>query len=113
MLARRTFAATDDILLEVTLDGHVVGEEFRAKASAPIKIIAKAPDLIQRVDVIKDGKYIYTKEPKSREFRGEFLDQSVKPGSCYYYVRVIQRDPDNPDGDPEMAWASPFFVTYE
>jgi len=28
-------------------------------------------------------------------------------------VRVFQRDPEAPDGDPEIAWASPFFVNYQ
>lgn len=34
-------------------------------------------------------------------------------GSTYYYIGVFQRDPENPDGDPEIAWSSPFFVTYD
>ena len=28
-------------------------------------------------------------------------------------VRGFQRDPDAPQGDPEVAWASPFFVDYQ
>ena len=42
-----------------------------------------------------------------------YRDSSPTAGDSYYYVRVFQRDPDNPTGDPEIAWASPFFVKYE
>jgi hypothetical protein len=36
----------------------------------------------------------------------------AEAGEWRHYVRVSQRGPENPDGDAEMAWASPFFVTY-
>jgi hypothetical protein len=39
-------------------------------------------------------------------------DSDIKSGKSYYYIRVFQRDPENPDGDPEIAWISPFYVTY-
>jgi len=115
LYARRTFAASDEIVLKVTAGEHAVGEEFTADADSPVNLVieAKAPDTILRVDVVKDGKYIWTRNPKSREFRAEFRDTDVKKGECYYYVRLFQRDPEAPEGDPEMAWSSPFFVKYE
>ena len=64
------------------------------------------------VDVIKDGNYVYTTEPNSRQCRFTFRDMDVVAGENYYYVRVIQRDPEAPAGDPEIAWASPFFVEF-
>jgi hypothetical protein len=115
MLARRTFAASDEIILQVTADNHAAGESFTAKTSAPpvLNINVTAPDTIVRVDVVKDGKYIYTTNPNERSARLQFRDMDAKAGKTYYYVRVFQRDPENPDGDPEIAWSSPFFVTYE
>ena len=41
------------------------------------------------------------------------IEQKPLGGSCWYYIRVMQRDVEAPDGDPEMAWSSPFFVTIE
>ena len=40
-------------------------------------------------------------------------DNDIKPGKCYYYLRVFQSDTENPEGDPEIGWASPFYVTYQ
>jgi len=70
------------------------------------------PDEILRVDVVKDGKYVYTTRPSGRNARISYRDNGAQPGKSYYYVRVFERDTDEPDGDPEIAWSSPFYVTY-
>ena len=68
---------------------------------------------ILRVDVVKDGKYIYTTRPNSRTATLRYQDADIHPGKSYYYVRVFERDTDAPEGDPEIAWGSPFYVTYQ
>ena len=47
-----------------------------------------------------------------KSFKAVFRDFDVSPGKAYYYVRVFQRDTEAPEGDPEIAWTSPMFVTY-
>jgi hypothetical protein len=115
MYARRTYAASDEIILKATAAGHMVGEEFTAPVSAPPLIEAsfQAVDEILRIDVVKDGKYVYTTRPGGRTATIRYRDNAPHPGRSYYYVRVFQRDPDAPDGDPEIAWGSPFYVTYK
>jgi len=115
LLARRTFAASDDIILDVSMGNHRLGEEFHIKASqAPrINVYVKAPNDILRIDIVKNGKFIYTTRPTGREARFTYVDNDAQAGPCYYYVRVIQRDIEAPADDPEMAWGSPFFVVYE
>ena len=115
MYARRTYAASDEIILKVTADGHMVGEEFNLPAARPplIQASIEAPDTILRVDVVKDGKYVYTTRPVSRTATIRYRDTDIHPGKSYYYVRVFERDTDQPDGDPEIAWGSPFYITYQ
>lgn len=123
MLARRTFGSSDEIVMRISAQDpsadppreYPAGAQFAAKAASPIrlKIDAAAPDVIRRVDVVRDGRYVYTAEPDTREFQFTFQEMNVDKGQNYYYVRVIQRDPEDPLGDPEIGWASPFFVTYE
>jgi hypothetical protein len=114
MYDRRTYAGTDEIILKVNAGGRMPGEEWSEPVSRPIRIDARveAPDHILRIDVVKDGKFVYTARPNARTARLQFRDTEVKPGRSYYYVRVFQRDTENPGGDPEIAWASPFYVTY-
>jgi len=116
MLARRTYAASDEIFLRVGVgENHTMGEIFEANADnpPPIRIRIEAPDVIRRVDVVRNGKYIWTKNPKSKTFEAEFNDKAVECGKAYYYVRVFQRDPEAPDGDPEIAWSSPVFINFK
>jgi len=115
MLARRTYAGSDEIIVKATADGHMVGEQFIAAVGKAPRINAQiaAPDTILRVDVIKDGKYIFTTRPDSRSTTLHFQDRDAKPGKTYYYIRVFQTDTENPTGDPEVAWTSPWFVTYQ
>lgn len=114
MYARRTYAATDEIILKVTAGGHMPGEEFDFPAGQPplIEAAVEAPDRLLRMDVVKDGKYVYTARPEGRSATLRYRDNDARPGKAYYYVRVFQRDPEAPDGDPEIAWGSPFYVTY-
>ena len=53
-----------------------------------------------------------SRRPNARTATINFQDTGAEPGRTYYYVRVFQRDPENPAGDPEIAWASPFYVMY-
>jgi hypothetical protein len=115
MYDRRTYAASDEIIIKVTADSHMPGVEFTAPVAKPPVIQASiaAPDTIMRIDVIKDGKYVFTTRPNSRTASVRYVDKDIKPGKCYYYLRVFQRDTENPNGDPEIGWASPFYVTYQ
>ncbi len=114
MYARHTYAASDEMIIKTTADGHMPGDEFDSSAGAPlIQASIAAPDTILRVDVVKDGKYVYTMRPEARTASLSFRDMDVKPGRSYYYIRVFQRDTEKPTGDPEVAWTSPWYVTYK
>ena len=110
MRDRRTFAASDDMILDCRLGDHPMGTEFKLTDAPRISIDVSARNTIRRVDVIRDGEVIYTAEPAAPTWNGTFEDNDAPAASGYYYVRVIQEDVEQPDGDPEMAWGSPFFV---
>ena len=115
MLARRTFAASDEIVVRATADGHMVGDEVHASVESPpeIAVEVEAQDEILRIDVVKNGEYVYTQRPGTTSASILYRDSEAAPGESYYYLRVFQRDPEEPAGDPEIAWTSPFFVTYQ
>ena len=114
MYQRHTYAASDEIIVKATADGHMPGEEFDSSGRAPLlQASIAAPDTILRVDVVKDGKYIYTTKPDARSASLSFRDMDAKAGKSYYYLRIFQRDTEKPDGDPEVAWTSPWYVTYK
>ena len=115
MLARRTYAASDEIIMKATAGGHMAGEEFAMAAGSGPRIEAQidAPNTIVRMDVVKDGKYVYTTRPGTRSATLQYQDREGKAGKSYYYLRVFQTDTQSPEGDPQVAWTSPWFVTYK
>jgi hypothetical protein len=103
---RHLYAATDNILADVSSGDHMMGDQF-STASAPtlhVKFTGTAP--FAKVLVVKDGKYVYTVEPKTAQVDFSWRDMAPAPGKMsYYYVRGEQ---DN----GELVWASPMWITY-
>jgi hypothetical protein len=104
---RHCYGATDNILLVVRSDQHLMGDIFTTGKQPRLSIEAVGGEPISRVSVIRDNKYVHTAEPNAAEVRFDFTDVNVKPGEThYYYVRVEQ-------SDGNLAWASPMWITYQ
>ena len=103
---RHCYAATDNILLDVRIGDHLMGDEFDADGPVRLKVMAHGTKPITRVDVIKDFKYAYSTNPDKPRVEFEWLDEETRgPGLSWYYVRAIQ-------DDGELAWGSPFWVHF-
>jgi hypothetical protein len=106
---RRTYAATDNIILDITYAGsdgeHLMGESFESKTPVQIQSKIIGTGEILQVDIIKNNAIVKTYKPGSSEFNFTYTD-SAGAGQCYYYVRVIQKN-------GEMAWGSPAWISYE
>ena len=104
--ARRTYAATDNIIVDFQSGGHAMGEEFTTTEPPRIDVRIIGTGEIQQVDIIKDNTFIYTAHPDVSEVTFTYTDADIEPGTHYYYVRVIQQDNN-------MAWGSPIWVNYK
>jgi len=102
---RHTYGATDNIILDVRMGPHFMGDEFRLTSALPMKIKVRGTRAIARVDIIKDSEVIYSTSPNKRDVEFEFTDKGPVTGKHYYYVRVLQ-------DDEMIAWSSPMFVNY-
>ncbi len=101
--ARRTYGATENILLEFSMGGHFMGEEFSARQVPEIKLRVRGAGTLSKVSVIRGGKYLAQFTPGSREYAATYRDTTSPAGSQYYYVRVEQTDGN-------LAWSSPIWV---
>ena len=104
LYARRTYAATENIIVDFQCQGHAMGEELETTQTPRLEIGVIGTTKIKQLDIIKNNKIVYTAHPDVQELSMTYTDQAAEPGESYYYVRVIQDD-DN------MAWASPIWVT--
>ncbi len=101
--ARHCYGTTAaKIFLDVRVNGRLMGEKIAepAGATVEVKIAARCPADIERIEVCRNNRFIYTKKPEGREAAFTFLDREPVDGRSYYYVRVVQKD-------EELAWSSP------
>ncbi len=101
---RRTYGATDNIVLDFRMGGAFQGEAIAAAEPQRIRVRARGTDAIAAIHLIRDASYIYKTEPGRPEVEFEFLDAQAGPGEHWYYVRVEQ-------ADGELAWSSPIWIT--
>jgi len=103
---RHSYAATDNIVLDVRMGTNLMGDEVRTgKPSLDVVVHGTSP--LDRVEVLRDGEVLFAHRPDkdSAEARFHWDDAAPKKGEkvSYYYVRVVQKD-------GQMAWASPIWV---
>ncbi len=103
---RHTYGAMDNIIVDVRMGRHFMGDEFALGKAEPLRVKLRGTRLIARVDVIKDSQVIYSTQPKQQDVAFEFRDTGDVSGRHYYYVRVQQED-------EMLAWSSPIFVNYK
>ena len=104
---RHTYGATDNIILDVRMGDHFMGDRFRASEPLPIRVKVRGTAGLDRVHIIRDGRVIHTHRPSAQEADFQFTDaDSAGNGSSrYYYVRVEQTD-------GQVAWGSPIWVDF-
>jgi hypothetical protein len=107
MKARHTYAATDNIILDVRIGEHIMGDAFETTERPVLRVQAIGTRAIGKVVLIKNNQFIHTTEPGTKEVDFEYRDATAKKGDgeSYYYVRIEQ-------SDGSLAWSSPIWVTY-
>jgi hypothetical protein len=106
---RHCYGATDNIILDVRMGEHLMGDEVMLKRNGPkpptvtltVQVHGTAP--LARVDVIKDFSFVYATESSDPSIRFDWTDPDPRAGLSWYYVRVLQTD-------GQIAWGSPIWV---
>jgi hypothetical protein len=122
---RKCYATTGTrILLWIEINGYMMGSIVKRKTSETnsrkIKVWVLGTSEIERIDIVRNNKDIYTYRAQKESAEFSYTDteklQAVPGPECakknswknntgksvYYYVRVIQKD-------REMAWSSPIW----
>jgi hypothetical protein len=102
MRARHAYAATDNIVLDVRAEGHMMGDEFKFAGQPRFHVTVKGTDTIAQVDIVRNNDFVYSRKPMTKDVDLEWQD--LGSGSAYYYVRVIELDGN-------LAWSSPVWIT--
>ncbi|MCH5376133.1 MAG: CehA/McbA family metallohydrolase [Planctomycetes bacterium] len=96
------------VFLDVRVNDHLMGEKVTEAAGGPVtvQISARCPGDIDRIEICRNNRFIYTHQPEGREAELKYVDMDPEEGRSYYYVRVIQKD-------EEIAWSSPVWFGAE
>ena len=100
---RRTYGATDNILLEYRMNEHFMGDAFSSEAVPPLAIYAMGTSEIAAIEVVRNGEIVFSGRPGQRDLALTFTDSDPPPGDLYYYVRIVQ-------DDRGIAWGSPIWI---
>ena len=103
MRARRTYAATDKILLDVRVGDAFMGEEAEVIGKPVIKIRVRGTADINEIEIIKNAEVLWRTSPGKRDVEIEYRDQEYSGEAAWYYVRIRQTD-------DAIAWGSPIWV---
>jgi hypothetical protein len=101
MRARHAYAATDNIVLDVRAEGHMMGEEFQFSGQPRFHVTIKGTDKVAQVDIVRNNEFVYTQKPMTKDVEFDYQDKAA--GAANYYVRVMQLDGN-------LAWSSPIWI---
>lgn len=102
--ARRTYAATDRIGLDVRIGEALMGEETNVggnNVEVSIRALGTAP--ITDIEIVRSGRIIELIRPGTRDVEKAYTDTAPLAGRSYYYIRLKQ---DN----GAIAWSSPIWI---
>jgi len=102
---RRCYGTTNArIIVGFRVNDRFMGEECFSEEPTRIRAEIHGTDVLDRVEIIRDGRIIHSVSPGKEDVEIEYEDDMPVLGTCFYYVRVLQRD-------EHMAWSSPVWVT--
>ena len=110
---RHCYATTGArVILHFSLNGEEMGQEIQCTGAPLLKIRAAAPGKIEKLEIISEGKTVYSMEPQSRMVETSW--QSPELVSSYYYVRLtlapLEFAESGMRNRQQFAWSSPVFV---
>ena len=105
---RHAYGATDNIVLEFRASAggaeHIMGDAFAASASPRFAVKVTGTATIKQVDVIKNGKFIYTSRPGEKQAQFELTGSRIRRRR----ELVLRAGDCRQDG--QMAWSSPMWI---
>lgn len=101
--ARRAFAATDNLIVDLRSGSHFMGAGFAHSGKPVLEAHVAGTAPLAAVAVIKNNRVAYSAQGNGPAISFRYLDEAAEPGESFYYLRVEQRD-------GQIAWSSPLWI---
>ncbi len=103
MRARRSYAATDNILVDFRAGERLQGESCSLPQPPRFEIRVEGTAPVSQIEVIRNNRYVFRAQPRKPLVALTYQDREPLRGETYYYIRVQQVD-------GQIAWSSPIWV---
>ncbi len=100
---RRTYGATDNILVDFRANDRLMGEEFSTGDRRRLTLNVTGTSRIAQIDLVRNNEYVYSSKPDKETLEVEYIDSDPAGDVNLYYFRVLQ-------ADGEVAWCSPIWI---
>ena len=105
--ARRTYGATDTIVLDLRVGPLFMGQEGTVRGAPALAASVAGTAELARVDIVRNNQFVYTVNPEGSSHGFTYTDTDLASGAeAYYYLRCVQEH-------GERAWSSPIWVKRE
>ena len=92
------------ILFEV--EDAMMGQVIKLDKPPRIRVEVMSPTDVQWLQIVRNNDTINTYGGEGYQTKYSYLDEGIKEGRSWYYLRVITEDGN-------MGWSSPIWVDYK
>ncbi len=103
--ARRSFAATDNVIVDFRAAENFMGEAATTRGPVSLKAYIRGTGPLAAVTLIKNNRVIYAAPGAGSEMNFSYTDAAAGPAEAWYYLRIEQRD-------GQLGWSSPIWVKH-
>jgi hypothetical protein len=101
---RRSFGATEKMVIDFRLGNQMLGQAVESDANPQFEVVTKGLQPLKLVEIVRDNRIVYSVQPDGREHRFQYTDMNPPAaGRAYYYIRCQQED-------DQWAWSSAIWV---
>ncbi len=97
--------AGERIWLDFRIGKAMMGEEITLRRPPLIEVAAAGTAELEKAEIVRNGETIFCRATSHDRMKFAFVDEKIKKGENYYYLRVTQVD-------GETAWSSPIWVNF-
>ncbi len=109
MKQRHSYAATDNIIVDVRADGTdrpaLMGDIVPVQDKPRLRIYVRGTRPVRTLTIVRNGEIVFSCTPDRRTVALTYTDDTPPDSAeVYYYIRVQQED-------ERLAWSSPIWFT--
>lgn len=98
------------VFIDFRVAGLFIGSDGDITEEPLISAEIEAPDLIESIEIFRDGEIIHREEPNSSAYKFSFSDTDLIPGNHFYFLKLKLIGESALNSDPGLNSRKPFEI---